>query len=205
MRKPSLNDTGRVPVALGQGVVVHTPRARNVREILLRVCPLLILAAVLITRLSGCGYTVGSSFRPDIRTVAVPIFQNDTFRTGVEFQLTEAIQKELQRRGLRIAEEPYADTRLTGRIVEVRKDLLGESAFDDARELQVAFAVVIQWEDLRTSQYLTDQNILLPPEDTRFITYGRVAPEIGQSLATAKEEAMDRMARTIVNRMEMPW
>ena len=58
--------------------------------------------------LAGCGYVVGSPFRPDVRSVAVPIFQNDTYRKGVEFQLTEAVQKEMQQRGLQIAEEPYA-------------------------------------------------------------------------------------------------
>ena len=76
--------------------------------------------------LAGCGYVVGSPFRPDVRSVAVPIFQNDTYRKGVEFQLTEAVQKEMQQRGLQIAEEPYADTRLTGKIVEIQKQVAPE-------------------------------------------------------------------------------
>ncbi len=155
--------------------------------------------------LAGCGYVVGSPFRPDVRSVAVPIFQNDTFRKGVEFQLTEAVQKEMQQRGLQIAEEPYADTRLTGKIVEIQKQVLTESAFDDPRQLQLQYAVVIQWEDLRTGRYLAEQKILLPPEDTAFFGQGQFAPEVGQSLATAKEEVVQRIARQIVNRMEMPW
>jgi hypothetical protein len=31
------------------------------------------------------------------------------------------------------------------------------------------------------------------------------APEVGQSLATAEREVIDRMARDIVNMMETPW
>ncbi|MCA9069779.1 MAG: hypothetical protein KDA84_12690, partial [Planctomycetaceae bacterium] len=52
----------------------------------------------------GCGYTIGPAFSPGVRTVAVPIFQADLFRRGMEFQLTEAVQKELKLRGLQIAE-----------------------------------------------------------------------------------------------------
>jgi hypothetical protein len=164
-----------------------------------RLIPLLLLAAL------GCGYVVGSPFRPDVHTVAVPIFENDTFRRGWEFQLTEQIQKELMRRGLRVAQEPYADTRLTGKIVEIRKDVTGESAFDDPRQLQISLAVVVQWEDLRTGQFLAEQQILLPPESTQFASTTRLAPEVGQSLASSNQEVIELMARQIVNRMEMPW
>ena len=33
-----------------------------------------------------------------INTVSVPIFENDTYRRGLEYQLTEAVQKEIQTR-----------------------------------------------------------------------------------------------------------
>ena len=66
--------------------------------------------------LSGCGYTVGNGFSPDIRTVSVPIFENATFRRGIEVQITEAVQKEIQKRTpYRLAKGLDADTRLTGR------------------------------------------------------------------------------------------
>ena len=81
---------------------------------------------LLVLLLSGCGYTVGNGFSPDIKTVSVPIFENDTYRRGLEYQLTEAVQKEIQNRTpYRLARGTDADTRLTGRIVQVRKDVLG--------------------------------------------------------------------------------
>lgn len=153
----------------------------------------------------GCGYTIGPAFSPGVRTVAVPIFQADLFRRGIEFQLTEAVQKQLKLRGLQIAEAPYADTRLTGRIVSFKKNRLSESAGDDPRELQLNLVAMVTWEDLRTGKILNQQEIALPPEAMGFAGNASFAPEIGQSLATANQQLVDNIARDIVNKMEMPW
>ncbi|MBM4077483.1 MAG: hypothetical protein FJ267_17795, partial [Planctomycetes bacterium] len=112
-----------------------------------------LLMIVCTTMLSGCGYVVGNGFNPDVRTVSVPMFENETFRRGIEAQLTEAVQKEIQQRTpYRLAKGLDADTRLTGRIVRTRKDVLGENRFDDPRELQVSLMIVTKWENLRTGE-----------------------------------------------------
>ncbi len=167
---------------------------------------LCVFGGLFVGIVAGClGYNVGPAFSPGVRTVAVPIFKSDQFRRGIEFQLTEAVQKELKLRGLQIAKDPYAETRLTGQIVSYRKDLLSESAFDDARELQLSLAVMVTWEDVRTGQILNQQEISLPPEALYLTSNASFAPEIGQSLATANQQVVDQVARDIVNKMEMPW
>ncbi len=40
---------------------------------------------------------------------------------------------------------------------------------------------------------------------TRLFSSGEFAPELGQSLATANQEAIGKMARQIVDMMEAPW
>jgi len=153
----------------------------------------------------GCGYTIGPAFSPGVRTVSVPIFKSNLFRRGMEFQLTEAVQKELKLRGLRIAEGPNAETRLSGQIFSYDKNMLSESANDDPRELQLRLSVMVTWEDLRTGQILNQQEIALPPEAIALTTTADFAPEVGQSLATANQQVVDQIARDIVNKMEMPW
>jgi hypothetical protein len=155
---------------------------------------------------SGCGYTVGNNFARDIKTIAVPIFANDSNRRGIEFQLTEAVQNEITKRTpYRLAKGLDADTRLTGRIVSIRKDVLGETRDDDPRELQVTMMVKVTWEDLRTNQILAQQEIPLSPDAIPMTSQSELAPEVGQSLATAMDDAMQQMARKIVNLMEVPW
>lgn len=156
--------------------------------------------------LPGCGYMVGQSYSPELRTVSVPIFENVTFRRGIEFQLTEAVQKEITRRTpYRLARGAEADTRLTGKIVDVRKDVLGETAQDDPRELQVTYMVRVSWEDLRNGQILAQQEVPIAPADVPLVGQAEMAPEVGQSLATATQDAVDRLARRIVDMMEVPW
>lgn len=165
-----------------------------------------VLAAALWTLASGCGYIVGNGFGPEIRTVSVPLFQNDTYRRNIEYQLTEAVQKEIQTRTpFRLASGDEADTRLLGRIVQIRKDVLGETQYDDPRELQFTIQVRVTWEDLRTGRILAEQQVPLSPDMIPVSGQAEFAPEVGQSLATATQDAVNRLARKIVNMMEAPW
>ncbi len=139
-------------------------RARASNRILM-VVPRLLTVVLCLSSLAGCGYMVGNLYKAEVRTVEVPIFQNDTFRRGIEYQLTEAVQKEIQTRtSYRLAKGPGADTRLTGRIVGIRKNVLGETQFDDPRELQLSLFVVVTWEDLRTGQLLASEEVPLQPQ-----------------------------------------
>ena len=155
---------------------------------------------------AGCNYMVGSAYQTEIRTIHVPTFTTTSYRRGIEFQLTEAVQKEIQKRTpFRLCNGHGADTRLTGRIVDVRKDVLGESAFDDARELQLTLAVEVTWEDLHSGRILAEQLVPITPDILRMNSTASFAPEVGQSLATGMQQAVDQLARQVVDMMEAPW
>jgi len=175
-----------------------------------KVCPVnlphLFSGMLLLLLASGCGYTLGNGFSPNLKTVSVPIFENDTYRRGLEYQLTEAVQKEIQNRTpYRLARGNDADTRLTGRIVQVRKDVLGENNNDDPRQLQLSIMVRVTWENLRTGQILAEQEVPVAPEAIPLIGQAGFAPELGQSQATATQTAIDQLAKHIINMMETPW
>ncbi len=160
----------------------------------------------LVWVLSGCGYHMGAPFSPEIRSVHVPIFSSSSSRRSIEYQLTEAVQKQIQQRShFRLVKEESADTRLTGRILDLRKTALGLTENSDARELQVNLQVEVTWEDVRTGQILAQQRVPLPPEMLQMAVQAEFAPEVGQSLATADQTAINRLARDIVNMMEVPW
>ncbi|MCA9040403.1 MAG: hypothetical protein KDA65_08660 [Planctomycetaceae bacterium] len=162
--------------------------------------------AILISGIAGCGYQVGSPHPPQYRSVAVPMFKTNSYRRGFEVRLTEAVQREVQSQShLRLANEPYADTRLVGTIVEIRKDVLGETAFDDPRELQLSLAVEMKWEDARTGQVISLNTIPLNNQTTHLIATGEFAPEVGHTLASATKDTVDELARQIVEQMESPW
>jgi len=167
-------------------------------------CRIILLLALFLS--AGCGYVVGGAYAPDIRSVHVPTFTSDSFRRGIELQLTEAVQKEIKdRTPYRLTRAQSADTRLTGHIVEIRKDVLGETKFDDPREIQFSLAIEVTWEDLRSGQVLSRQQVPINPDIVQLVSHADFAPEVGHSRATATQDAVEDLAQQIVGMMEAPW
>ena len=161
--------------------------------------------ACLTLVISGCGYRMGNGFEPEIQSVYVPIFTSQSDRRGLEFQLTEAVQKQIQlRTPFRVVDQPAADTQLIGKIVNTRKRVLGETKNDDPRELQMSLTVEVRWENLKTGEVLAEKRVPISQHEILLIQNAEFAPEVGQSLATAYQQVMDRMAREIVDLMEAP-
>lgn len=155
--------------------------------------------------IGGCAYHFGNGFDQKIQSIHIPTFTSEVKRRGLEVQLTEAVQKQVQTRTpYRLTSEGEADTLLTGKIVNVGKSVLGENGYDDPRELQLSLAVEVTWRDLRTERVIAEERYLLPNDAAGFTAQAEFAPEVGQSLATATQQAMERMARDIVNMMETP-
>ncbi len=164
------------------------------------------LAVAVMFALPGCGYLVGPSHDLQITTVEVPTFENESFRRGLEQTLTEAVQKEIQNRTvMRLVRGPGAQTRLKGRIVDVRKNVLGENRFDDGRELQLSLVVEVTWEDLRNGQVISQQSIPVDANAVSLYSQADFAPEVGHSMATAVQQATQQTARRIVDMMDAPW
>lgn len=183
-------------VSLRQAIAAAVARHR---------CVLAAVACWLLLSAGGCGYMVGNVRAPEIRTVHVPTFTSDSFRRGFELRLTEAVQEQVQLRGYRLAKPPYADTRLVGRILSVDKRVENQNRFDDPRELELSLAIEVRWEDARTGQLLSMTEVPLDPQMVHLVSRASFAPEAGQSLATATQEAVDTLARQIVGMMEVPW
>jgi hypothetical protein len=155
---------------------------------------------------AGCGYRVGPNSVPNVRTVHIPVFKTESFRRGFELQLTEAVQRQVQTTTrYRLANEPEADTRLVGRIVEITKRPVNQNRYDDPRELELALAVEVRWEECSTGRVLAQQEFPIGATAQQAISQVTFAPEAGQSMATATKDAVDIMSRKIVQMMDAPW
>ena len=77
-----------------------------------------ICAIALATTLAGCAnYHIGSAIPKEMRTIAVPTFENASGHPFVEAITTEAVLSEIRRDGtLRIVDRENAALELTGRI-----------------------------------------------------------------------------------------
>jgi hypothetical protein len=163
----------------------------------------LLSAAILLALLgilpAGCGYTMQSIYPSGIHTVAVPIWKNRTFRRGLEFQLTEAIDKNIESRTpYRLAPVNQADTELTGTIESVTEGVLSNSFQTNLpQETQITLVVNFTWRDLHSGKILSRR--------VDFAAASTEIPQIGQQLPDAEQMAVERMARAVVNQMEKSW
>ncbi|MFP6648732.1 MAG: LPS assembly lipoprotein LptE [Pirellulaceae bacterium] len=172
----------------------------------LRIPALLLFLLVM----SGCaGYQVGvdSLYRPDVKTVHVPIFQSDSYRRGLGEQLTEAVVKQIESRTpYKVVSRSDADSQLNGKILYQRKRVLAENSFDEPRDLETEIVVEVSWIDRQGDALM--QRVAGPSEPAVPLRIGQAVnfvPESGQSLATAHQEAIQKLARQIIDQMELRW
>lgn len=153
----------------------------------------------LMALLGGCGYTTEPLYRTSIDSVYVEMFQSREFRRGIEFQLTEALRKEIDRTTpYHNAPREKADTVLSGEILEWREQTLGRDFVTNLpRETAATLAIRYRWKDQRTGKLLVDQ--------PRFITTIQYVRPAGETTYNAREDATVRAARLIVQSMESPW
>jgi hypothetical protein len=164
------------------------------------------LTWLLLLPCAGCGYNIGAPFSQEVRSVAVSIPKSDSNRRFLENQIAEAVQKQIQMRThFRIAHEDEADTSLVLHFRPLQKGVLGMTENSDARELQISLRVTAEWVDRRSGEVLRQEGFDLPRMPRHLLSQAEYAPEVGQSLATAENEAVNRLARNIVNMMETPW
>ncbi len=147
----------------------------------------------------GCGYSAESLHPQGIRTVYVEMFQSKEFRRGLEMQLTEALRKEIDRgTPYRNAPKDKADTIISGEILEVRQGVLGRNfATDLPREKAATVVLSYRWKDVRTGRILV--------ENRQFAQTVEYVPELRENFFMASEDAMNKLARRIVDSMETAW
>jgi hypothetical protein len=157
----------------------------------------------------GCaGFKVGNAelYPAEIQTVYVPMFQSTSFRRNLGERLTEAVVKEITNKTpYKVVTDPNADSVLSGKIVFEGKGVLVETLSGDAREVQTTMKVKVSWVDRCGRKLRTDKDVPMPSELVDVTGAGDVVPEVGQSLATAQQDALCKLARQIVDLMEVEW
>ena len=147
------------------------------------------LAALLLilTMVCGCGYSTKSLIIRDVKTIYVPIFENNTFRRDLEFDLTKAVKDEvLSKTRLRIVKKDDADTVLYGTISSLNETILTQNTGDNIVENQIALLVDFKLVDMRTGKTLVEKKEI--NQLAEFVVAR------GETLDSAYEEGITDMA-----------
>ncbi len=154
--------------------------------------------ALLAALAGGCGYTFGSGLhRLGVRTVALDVVGNDTFRQRLEVELGAALSRELPvSSDVVLADRARADALLQVVLTDADERTLvtGELA-DPVREGAFAAAVWVRLVD-RAGKVVLERRIR---DRTEFRS------PIGENLTTARAELVDDLARKIVLELAPGW
>jgi len=154
-----------------------------------------LMLALLCAGAGGCGYSTATLLRSDIRSVHVPVFENRTFRRGLEVELTRALVRELTlHTHLRIAPADRADSTLSGELVDFAQETVTKSAQGDILLKRLQATVRFRWRD-----NLTGRDIV-PPQ--------RVVESETVALARAEQPELHlfrKVAQRLVEKMQREW
>ena len=172
-----------------------------------RRCGQCVIALALALPVAGCasdptqGYSAVSTFPESISTVAVEIFDNRTFDRDLQFELADALIKEIEARTpYKVTSTARADTILTGRIRGVERDQLSKSRLTGlSEEVTVSVTIDFQWRDVRTGEPLLERE--------SFAAHGLFVPSrpSGEPIELGEFAVVQRLARDIVSEMQADW
>lgn len=165
------------------------------------------LSLVAVLAVAGCssdpslGYSTQSTFPSSINTVAVPLFENNTYDHGIEQQLTDALIKEIQANTpYMIASRREADSILSGRIVRVDRNLLSrDPSTGVSQELMLSLTIDFTWLDLRSDKRLAERR-----EFTQSSLVVPTRPD-SEPIELGEFAVVQKMARNIVEVMRSDW
>lgn len=146
------------------------------------------------------GYSNESLFPEDFSSVCLEMFDNQTFRRGVEYKLSDALSKRIE------TDTPYkivsdrdrADTVMSGRITSISELVLTpERQTGRALEKEVQVEAIVSWKNLATGELLIDnQLVAVSASYSEFMM---------QDFGYASAYAANKLAQNIVELMEKKW
>jgi len=136
--------------------------------------------------------------RSDIETIYVPVLENNTFRRGLEVELTQSLVEEINMRThLRVVPREQADSELVGTIRDFKETVITKTAADRIIEKELTLFVRFRWVDLRTGRTIFRKNDVRATSDVVFAA--------GETVDAGRRRAFRAMARKIVRLMESDW
>lgn len=157
--------------------------------------------------LLGCGYTQSVTLPNNIKTIAIPTFQNKippneryAYRPGLEIELTNAIRDRFIFDGnFKVVDEAEADAILKGAIISYEQEGLRFDRFESVEEYRLFLVVSFELVDRRTGEVVIKESNF--SGQTEFFT----SRSPSSARRTAANSVVVDLARSLVNRIVEEW
>ena len=159
---------------------------------------------VICVAVSGClsdkGYSNESLYSDEVCSVYVEMFENSTFRRGIEYELTDALAKRIESQTPYkiISDRDAADTLMTGQLVSMGQSVANlDKKTGRALEKKVELTAIVSWKNLKTGELILDR--------MRVVGSADYSVWQNQSVEYAATVAANTLAERIVELMEVEW
>jgi len=176
----------------------------NPRTIRGRWALLLAAGALAASGLAGCaepaGYSNRSLYPSDIRSVCLEMFDNRSFRRGVEYTLSDALAKRIETMTPYkiVSSRDRADSVISGQLISIyESSLTVERELARPLEKEVVLTATVNWKNLNTGQLMINSRTV-----TATASYSDFQ---NQDFTYASALAANKLAQKIVELMETNW
>lgn len=148
----------------------------------------------------ACGpYSFSSSGNTGLKSVAVPVFNDQTAEFGIKEQLTNAIVEAFTRdNNLKIADRRVADAIVNGTLLRVVEQAGVYTKTEQVQEIRVSLTVRVKYEEVKKRKVLWEEEL------TQFGTYSPGDASSGDR-ESAISQAVAKIAAEIINKSVSGW
>lgn len=135
----------------------------------------IILIVIIFLLIAGCGYYSfsGSSLPPHLKTVAIPVFDDNTAEFGVRESITEQLIEEFTKdNSLKISDSRNSDSIIEGTITNIRDQAGAYGTDESVQDIKVYVTVDVKFRDLKKrkiiwEERLTQWGTYIPSQENR--------------------------------------
>lgn len=158
----------------------------------------------MVPLLAGCGYTLRSAVPSHIKTLAIPVLQNNTIEYALSEEVTQAlVDGFLADRHLRVTGERDANAVLRGTLLSYRNRVFGYTREERATEYEVVLVVQVTFRDLVKNRDLWKEDALTVRTTYNVSPVG--AGDVARTETEARREVIAKLADQIVSRTVQGW
>jgi hypothetical protein len=163
---------------------------RTIRQLVLGLCA--------ATALLSCGiYTVSPSALGNLKTIAIPLFDNQTTESGLREQLTDRLaQAFVNDNTLKVVPEQQADGILRGSVISYSREPYTYSKAEVVSEYVSRIVIKLQFVNRRSQKVIW--------EETNMSNWGTYKAD-SESENDGKSRAIDKLVEDILNKTVKGW
>jgi len=157
-----------------------------------------ILLVLPIFLLGSCMYSFKGSLPPHIKSIAIPLFENQTAEYRINETITDLLTQEFMRENvLRLDDEKSADSVLEGAVTRITDSPYTYTEAEQVKDYRVTIGLKISWYDQVQDKVLLEKNVS-----------GWGVYDAQQATSTRQngiEEATAKIAQDIMNAITANW